>query len=91
VQSRNQLVVMNPKTDTVTTRIDLPGCRNLHGLYLDTTTNLAFIACDENATLLVMDLKTMQITATQTVGNPPDVVALDYGLRQLYMASENGC
>lgn len=90
VQTRNQLAVVNPETDTVTARIDLPGCQHPHSLYLDTVTNVAFIACDENAALLVMDLKTMQITATQTVGDAPDVLAFDYGLQRLYVAAESG-
>lgn len=90
IQTRNQLVEVDPKTDTVMARIDLPGCQHPHSLYLDTKTNVAFIACDENATLLVMDLKTMQITATQKVGDTPDVLAFDYGLHRLYVASESG-
>jgi DNA-binding beta-propeller fold protein YncE len=90
VQTRNQLVAVDPKDDTIVNRIDLPGCEHPHSLYLDTSANLAFIACEENATLVVLDLKTMQITATQPVGETPDVLAFDYGLHRLYVAAESG-
>jgi len=90
VQTRNQLVAIDPKADSVTGRYDLPGCAHAHGLFIDGVARLAFIACDENATLLVFDLQAMQITGTQTVGDSPDVLAFDEGLHRLYVAAESG-
>jgi len=90
VQTRNQLVAIDPVTNQVTSRSDLPGCKHAHGLALDDANRLAFIACDENATLVIFDLRTMQITGTQTVGDTPDVLAFDDGLHRLYVAAESG-
>jgi YVTN family beta-propeller protein len=90
VQTRNQLIAIDPKADSVTGRYDLPGCAHSHGLYIDAAARLAFIACDENATLLTFDLQSMQITGTQTVGDSPDVLAFDEGLHRLYVAAESG-
>ena len=90
VQTRNQLVAIDPKADSVTGRYDLPGCTHSHGLLIDAVSRLAFIACDENATLLIFDLQSMQITGTQTVGEAPDVLAFDESLHRLYVAAESG-
>ena len=90
VQTRNQLVAIDPGTNQITSRSDLPGCKHAHGLALDDANRLAFIACDENATLVIFDLRTMQITGTQTVGDTPDVLAFDNGLHRLYVAAESG-
>lgn len=90
VQTRNQLVAIDPSTDSIVGRHDLPGAEHPHGLYIDAPRRLAFIACEGNAKLLVLDLKTMRVTATHTVGEEPDVLAFDPGLGRLYVASESG-
>ncbi len=90
VQTRNQLVAIDPATDRITGRYDLPGADHPHGLYLDAPHRLAFVACEGNARLLVFDLTTMRVTATHRVGEHPDVLAFDPGLGRLYVAAESG-
>ncbi len=90
VGATNQLVAIDPAQDRVLDRYALPGCGHAHGLLVDTATRLAFIACDENATLVVFNLQTHTITNTQTVGDQPDVLAFDAGLGRLYVAAESG-
>jgi YVTN family beta-propeller protein len=90
VQTRNQLVAIDPGSNQVASRSDLPGCKHAHGLLIDAPSRLAFIACDENATLVTFDLRTMQTTGIQTVGDTPDVLAFDEGLHRLYVAAESG-
>lgn len=90
VQSRNQLVVIDPRRQQVTRRVGLAGCDHDHGLLLDAAHRLAFVACDGNARLLVVDLQRWQVTATHKVGRDPDVLALDPGLGLVYVASESG-
>lgn len=68
----------------------LPGCGHDHGLTLDPTARLAFVACDGNAALLTLDLNTWQVTGNNTVGQDPDVLAYDPGPRRLYVAAESG-
>jgi DNA-binding beta-propeller fold protein YncE len=57
---------------------------------LDTIERLAFIACDGNARLLVLDLKSRKILSAQQVGEEPDVMALDPQRKLLYVAGERG-
>jgi DNA-binding beta-propeller fold protein YncE len=90
VQTRNQVVNIDPKSDQVIARTDVPGCEHPHGLYIDAEARLAFIACEENATMVSVDLNSMQITATLKTGDKPDVLAFDPGLHRLYIAAESG-
>lgn len=90
VQTRNDLVEIDPRNGSIMARHGLPGCRHDHGLAIDAPKRLAFVACDENATLLVFDLAAKRVVDTQTVGPDPDVLALDTGLQRLYVAAESG-
>ena len=90
VQGRNDLAVIDPTTNTITRRVNLPGCDHDHGLTIDNTDRLAFIACDGNATLLTVDLNTWQILDHHPVGQDPDVLAYDPTNHRLYIAAESG-
>jgi DNA-binding beta-propeller fold protein YncE len=90
VQTRDELAVIDPATLAVTRRIRLPGCDHDHGLTLDPTHRVAFVACDANATLLTVDLDTGQILETRQVGDDPDVLAYDRSAGRLYVAAESG-
>jgi len=90
VQDRDQLLAIDPATDTVTDRIPLDGCEANHGLYVDGAQQLAFVACQDNAKLLVIDLRTRKVAACHDTGDTPDVLAYDQGLHRLYVASESG-
>lgn len=90
VQNRGELAVIDPTTDTVTGRIPVSDCGSNHGLYVDGANKLAFIACEDNAKLLVLDLHSKQVTARFDTGATPDVLAFDEGLHRLYVASEAG-
>jgi DNA-binding beta-propeller fold protein YncE len=90
VQTSNQLVEIDPKRQRVVKHYRVPGCESNHGLHLDPSRRLAFIACEGNATLLVLDLRTGRFTSRFTVGDDPDVLDFDPGLRRLYVAAESG-
>jgi len=90
VQTRNDLAEIDPRSGRIVARYGLPGCRHDHGLAIDGARRMAFIACDENAALLVFDLTAKRVVDTQTVGPDPDVLALDPGLRRVYVAAESG-
>jgi YVTN family beta-propeller protein len=89
VQTRNQLVEIDPATDRVIDRIELAGAQGNHGLLIEPGRR-AFIACEGNAKLLVLDLQTKKVTASFDVGEDPDVLALDSSLHHLYVAGEAG-
>lgn len=88
VQSRNELLVIDPHSRTVTARVRVPGCDHDHGLILDATR--AYVACDGNAALVVLALQNLSRLATLRVGADPDVLALDLTRRLLYVAAESG-
>jgi DNA-binding beta-propeller fold protein YncE len=90
VQTRNELVTIDPISERIVARYRLPGADRPHGVLIDAPRRLAFIANEGNAKLLVVDLKTMRVTADYPVGWEPDVLAFDPGLRRLYVASELG-
>jgi DNA-binding beta-propeller fold protein YncE len=90
VQTRNQVAVIDPRSNRVIRRVPLPGCDHPHGLLIDAPRRLAFIACDGNARLLTLDLKTMNVAGSMQVGSSPDVLAFDKSLKRLYVAAESG-
>jgi DNA-binding beta-propeller fold protein YncE len=90
VQTRNQLVAIDPVEEKIVARYDLPGSDHPHGFALDEPGRLAFISCEGNNKLLVLDLRTMKVLSTHDVGEGPDVLAWDAVWRRLYVAAEGG-
>ena len=90
VQTRNQLVAIDPASEKIVARYDLAGSDHPHGFALDERGRLAFISNEGNGKLLVVDLRTMRVLATHRVGDDPDVLAWDPAWRRLYVASESG-
>jgi DNA-binding beta-propeller fold protein YncE len=90
VQSRRQLVEIDPSTDAIVARIDLPGAQGNHGLYIVPQLHLAFVACEGNDRLLTLNLLTRQVVQSFDVGGDPDVLAFDPGAGTLYIAGEAG-
>lgn len=89
IQTRNELVAIDPATDRVVARYTVP-CEHPHGFLIDEPRRLAFVSCEGDARLLVVDLRTMRTIATHHVGDDPDVLAFDPGLGRLYVACESG-
>src|SRR5262249_59453160 len=71
-------------------RYPLPGIENPHGIGLDLRNRLAFVAGEGNHKLALVDLTNMQVLATYPVGEDPDVLAFDPGLKRLYVSAESG-
>jgi YVTN family beta-propeller protein len=90
VQTVGDLVEIDPATDKIVGRTPLPAAKGNHGLLIDSERQLAFVACEDNATLLVLDLRTRKIASSFRTGDDPDVLAFDPGLGLLYVASESG-
>ncbi|MFZ6760352.1 YncE family protein [Undibacterium sp. Ji50W] len=89
-QTSGELVEIDPAIDKVVNRIKLPGAKGNHGLYIDAPARQAYIACEGNDTLLVLDLNSKKVTASFKVGADPDVLAFDPALDWLYVAGEAG-
>lgn len=90
VQTRNELAIVDPRSNRVVGRVALPGCFHDHGLLVDSSRRLAFVACDRNARLLTLDLRRMTVTGDASTGRSPDVLAFDSSLRRLYVSAERG-
>ena len=86
----DELVEVDPKAGTVTTRIPLPGCAGAHGLRLHPDNNSAFIACEDNAKLARVDLGGTHAITLGDTGSGPDVLSIDASKGWLYVAAESG-
>jgi YVTN family beta-propeller protein len=90
VQTRNELVEINPETDKIQARYALPGGEHPHGFYIDDQHGKAYIACEGDNKLLVFDMKNHSVDNVLPVADGPDVLAFDRGLQLLYVACESG-
>ena len=91
VQTLDEIAAIDPRTNKLVARYPLPrSCRDDHSLLIDAPARLAFVACDDNAKLLLVDMTDMHVLSVHDVGGDPDVLAFDPGLRRLYVASESG-
>ena len=77
VQTRGDIAIIDPRSNRIIRRLPLQGCASPHGLLIDSTRRLAFVACEANARLLTLDLRTMRVTGNASVGATPDVLAFD--------------
>jgi YVTN family beta-propeller protein len=89
-EGTGELVEIDPATEHVVARIRLPGAEGNHGLLIEPKQRLAFIACEGNDKLLVLDLRDRKIKAVFEVEGEPDVLAYDPGRGILYVATESG-
>jgi DNA-binding beta-propeller fold protein YncE len=90
VGRENELVLVDPVGRSVQRRLPLSGCRGAHGVALDPPSHRAFVACEDNAVVLRVDLGSGKVEGTQPTGKTPDVLAFDPGLGRLYVAAESG-
>jgi DNA-binding beta-propeller fold protein YncE len=90
VHERNELVAIDPATTRIIARYPVAGIESPHGIALDVSAKLAFVAGEGNNKLAVVDLTNMQVLATYPVGKDPDVLAFDPGLKRLYVSAESG-
>jgi DNA-binding beta-propeller fold protein YncE len=90
VHEKNELVMIDPVSAKIVGHYSLAGIENPHGIALDVAGRLAFVAGEENHKLVVVDLTTMKMLSTYEVGEDPDVLAFDPGLKVLYVSAESG-
>jgi DNA-binding beta-propeller fold protein YncE len=92
VQTLGQLVEIDPTRLVITRRISLSasGCIGNHGLLIDPQARRAFIACQNSSKLLLLDMRNARVVGIWSVGEIPDVVALDSRTHRLFVAAESG-
>lgn len=90
IHGKNELATIDPATVKIIGRMPVTGVENPHGIAIDVTERLAFVAGEENHKLAVVDLTAMKVLATYSVGEDPDVLSFDPGLKLLYVSAESG-
>lgn len=90
VQGTKELVEIDPVTDAIVQRTTIPGADGNHGLLIEPILRLAFIACEGNDQLIVLDLRTRKVVTQFHVGRGADVLAYDASQKLLYVATESG-
>jgi DNA-binding beta-propeller fold protein YncE len=90
VHEKNELVAIDPDKLEIIGRFPLPGITDPHGIALDSPNRLAFVAGEGNHMLALVDLSDMKILGTYPVGEDPDVLSFDPGLKLLYISAESG-
>jgi len=90
VHQKNELIGIDPNKLEIIGHYPLPGVKEPHGIALDVEARLAFVAGADNHTLALVDLTSMKTLGTYPVGDDPDVLSFDPGLKQLYVSAESG-
>jgi YVTN family beta-propeller protein len=90
LQDRNVFAVIDPTTDRVVGRYPVEGCQGNHGMALDSEHHRAFLACEGNSRLAVLDLDAHSVIATMPLAPGPDVVQFDPGLGRIYVGCSSG-
>ncbi len=90
LQDENIFVVIDPKNDSIIGRYPVGECKGNHGMALDVEHSLAFLACEGNDLLTVMNLHTYKPVAFLKMAGGSDVVKYDPGLKRIYVACYDG-
>lgn len=90
VHGKDEIAAIDPEKAKIIGRYKTTGAKEPHGIALDSANRLAFVAGEDNHTLVVIDLNTMKVVGAYQVGEDPDVLAFDPGLKLLYVSAESG-
>lgn len=86
----NAVVAVDLAKRAVVQRWTLTGCQGPSGMAIDEAARRLFVACSANARLVVLNLATHAVVADLPVGDGPDAVAFDPGLKRLYVTGRAG-
>lgn len=90
LQDKNIFVVIDPKTDSIIGQYPVGDCKGNHGMALDAEHRLAFLACEGNDVLTVLNLETFKPVKYLKIASGCDVVKYDPGLKRIYVACYDG-
>jgi DNA-binding beta-propeller fold protein YncE len=90
LQDQNMFVVIEPKNDSIIGQYSVGECKGNHGMALDVIHRLAFLACEGNDLLTVMNLDTYKPITYLKIAGGSDVVKYDPGLQRIYVACYDG-
>ena len=90
VESTGELVAVDLAKRRIVGRWSLSPCEGPTGIAIDTALRRAFAVCGKNALLVVFDLERDRVIAQLKIGNGPDAVAFDPGLKRIYATGLGG-
>jgi DNA-binding beta-propeller fold protein YncE len=90
LQDKNIFAVIDPSTDEVVGRYAVGQCRGNHGMALDAEHRRAFLSCEENDLMTVLNLETNQPIAFLPMASGADVIKFDTELKRIYVACSSG-
>ena len=90
LQDQNIFAVIDPATDTVVGRYPVGRCKGNHGMALDPEHHRAFLSCEGNELMTVIDLDKHEPIAFLPMASGPDVIKFDAGLGRIYVACYGG-
>jgi YVTN family beta-propeller protein len=90
LQDQDIFAVIDPATDSVVGRYPVGKCKGNHGMALDAEHHRAFLACEGNELMTVLDLDKKTAIAFLPLPGGPDVIKFDPGLRRIYVACYSG-
>jgi DNA-binding beta-propeller fold protein YncE len=90
LQDQNIFAVIDPATDEVVGRYPVARCEGNHGMTLDPEHHRAFLSCEGNDLMTVMNLDTHRAIAFLPMASGPDVIKYDSGLKRIYAACYSG-
>jgi DNA-binding beta-propeller fold protein YncE len=90
LQDQNIFAVIDPVTDEVVGRYPVGRCQGNHGMTIDPEHHRAFLSCEGNNVMTVMNLDTHEPIAFLEMAAGPDVIKADLGLKRIYVACSSG-
>jgi YVTN family beta-propeller protein len=90
LRDTNAVAAVDVAARSVVGRWHLAGCIEPSGMAIDEAARRLFIGCSKNATLVVFDLDSHDVTAVIPIGGGPDSIAFDAALQRIYTAGKAG-
>ena len=91
LQQLDVMTVIDPATDKVVTPIyEVRPCKGNHSMALDTEHRRAFLVCEDNNLMAVVDLEKHRVVTTLPTADGGDVIKYDPGLKRIYVACYSG-
>jgi DNA-binding beta-propeller fold protein YncE len=83
LQDKNIFAVIDPATDEVVERYPVGRCEGNHGMTLDPEHHCAFLSCEGNDLMTVINLDSHQPIIFLPLARGPDVIEFDAGLKRI--------
>jgi YVTN family beta-propeller protein len=90
LQDKNIFAVIDPRTDSIIGQYSVRDCIKNHGMALDVKNRLAFLVCENNDIMTVLNLETFKPVAYLKIASGGDVVKYDPGNKRIYVGCSSG-